>query len=788
MAEVLELSHLSGIFEMYESVDAAQIAAWPWAAIRAGGGRHGAVRPARLGRASHGRPSSPASARRSRRRAHRRRREPGDVQHRFQPFIELGKLVAAALIGILVTAVHQPSSRDRAGGRSMEQAQMLLCVSGALMMIIIGNSLARAFGIAGAASIIRFRTPVDDPKDVTILFLLMGLGMSTGLGAFAVAGLGTAFLCMTLVALDAMAKQQTRLMSVEIVAERPQFPTTHVEEVFARNQIVFEPREIAQSDDVTVKYHTWLDPRTSLDDLSSQLMRDAPGVTRCGLGAPETRMTASGTAPSPDRDRDRAVDRREAVAATSSAGPRRASSCRSSAATTTTSSTELTRAVERGVTVDVLVTSRARAGRSGAKAVARARGHRRVASIPHTDPVVKYHAKYLVADDGPALVASLNFTRKCFAKTIDAIVVTHDPAVVSGLRALMTPTAAKRADARPACRRGSSSAPSGRAGSSRRSSSRRTSSIRADRREGVGSGADDAAAGSAATPGCGWTLYDAEASRRSAIARQDHARRRRAGGDRRAVAECREPRLPARGGRDVTEPAAVAEVAEPVRDCRRERGRRRCRRRSTKGDARMLSGVLAGLMALLPVGLPSAAAAGVTLARPSRAQAPAAGCRVSLARSSVAAFRPAVPHRLPGQVPVGRPRPGDDPPDFDTFEIHRARVGIEGEFFNHVQFSHRARAHRTRVTWTDPNPRRTSAWKDVYVERTSATPRRCGPASSRFRSGSTQLTGISNLDFVFRSLSASYLAPAQGHRRDGARPLLRSRSQLLGRRVSTGRR
>jgi len=35
----------------------------------------------------------------------------------------------------------------------------------------------------------------------------------------------------------------------------------------------------AQSDDVTVKYHAWLDPRMSLDDLSAQLMRDAEGVT-----------------------------------------------------------------------------------------------------------------------------------------------------------------------------------------------------------------------------------------------------------------------------------------------------------------------------------------------------------------------------------------------------------------------------------------------------------------------------------------------------------------------------
>jgi phosphatidylserine/phosphatidylglycerophosphate/cardiolipin synthase-like enzyme len=48
----------------------------------------------------------------------------------------------------------------------------------------------------------------------------------------------------------------------------------------------------------------------------------------------------------------------------------------------------------------------------------------------------KYHAKYIVADDGPALIASLNFTRKCFSKTCDFVVVTHEPGVISGLRSL----------------------------------------------------------------------------------------------------------------------------------------------------------------------------------------------------------------------------------------------------------------------------------------------------------------------------------------------------------------
>jgi hypothetical protein len=57
------------------------------------------------------------------------------------------------------------------------------------------------------------------------------------------------------------------------------FPTSLVEAVFVRNQVVFEPREISQGkSDIAVKYHAWLDPRTSLDDLSAQLMAEGGGV------------------------------------------------------------------------------------------------------------------------------------------------------------------------------------------------------------------------------------------------------------------------------------------------------------------------------------------------------------------------------------------------------------------------------------------------------------------------------------------------------------------------------
>ena len=281
--DILEASHLASVFDIYDSPEAARMAAWPWRTIRItlsgillcgmlvwiGFRWHeqlAGISPISQEGLGGLTGAAPAAA---------------PVQA-FQPFIELLKLVVAALIGLQITAIHQPTSRER--GTAMEQAQTLLCVSGAMMMIIIGNSLARAFGIAGAASIVRFRTPVDDPKDVTILFLLMGLGMSTGLGQFAVAGLGTAFLCIALVTLDHMSSQKARVMSVEIQASGRDFPTTHVEGVFARNQVVWEPREISQSDDVTVKYHTWLDPRTSLEELSSQLMSDGGGVQSVAWG------------------------------------------------------------------------------------------------------------------------------------------------------------------------------------------------------------------------------------------------------------------------------------------------------------------------------------------------------------------------------------------------------------------------------------------------------------------------------------------------------------------------
>ena len=198
----------------------------------------------------------------------------GAVGGMANPFFELAKLVASAVIGMLVTVVHRQYRTERTSNPALDQAQVLLCISGALMMIIIGNSVARAFGIAGAASVIRFRTPVEDARDITILFILMGLGMAAGLGALAVAGMGTLFLCAMIPILNIFSSERPRTMMVEIISEDRDFPTAHVHHVFAVNAILFEPREVSQGDEATAKYLTTLKPTDSLEDLSGQLIGD----------------------------------------------------------------------------------------------------------------------------------------------------------------------------------------------------------------------------------------------------------------------------------------------------------------------------------------------------------------------------------------------------------------------------------------------------------------------------------------------------------------------------------
>ncbi len=190
----------------------------------------------------------------------------------LRPLAELLKMVLAALIGLVVTSVHRRCHRDKPLPRSLLQAQVLLCVAGAMVMVIIGNSVARAFGVVGAAGIVRFRTPVEDPKDTTILFLLVALGMACGVGQLEVAGLGAAFICVVIAVLDRFGDTKARTLILSCVATGGEFPREHVNSVLNSAVEAYEARELAQGDEAVAKFCVVMSPSVSLSWLSSELM------------------------------------------------------------------------------------------------------------------------------------------------------------------------------------------------------------------------------------------------------------------------------------------------------------------------------------------------------------------------------------------------------------------------------------------------------------------------------------------------------------------------------------
>jgi hypothetical protein len=116
------------------------------------------------------------------------------------------RLATAVLLGAFIA--YRPWRRFSgmvAPRREMVHAQILIALAGAIAVTVIGDSLARAFGLVGLGGFIRFRTGIRDPRDAAVFFLLIGLGMACGLGTLGLAAAATALVAVVVLALDLMA-------------------------------------------------------------------------------------------------------------------------------------------------------------------------------------------------------------------------------------------------------------------------------------------------------------------------------------------------------------------------------------------------------------------------------------------------------------------------------------------------------------------------------------------------------------------------------------------------------
>ncbi|MEY4636001.1 MAG: hypothetical protein RJA55_1799 [Acidobacteriota bacterium] len=189
------------------------------------------------------------------------------------------RLPLAALLGA-VLALRPKRSGTPERQPAVVQTQIILAVVGALIMLVVGASLARAFGIVGAANLIRYRSKIDDPKDAVVMLCALSVGLASGVGLYGLAAIGTLFITGCLWVIEGF-EPQTRIFELKIeFGAKTQGLRPKIEEVLRRYKVKYELRTAAEDE---VSYLATAPRALRTDRVSNALMELEPS----GKGAIE---------------------------------------------------------------------------------------------------------------------------------------------------------------------------------------------------------------------------------------------------------------------------------------------------------------------------------------------------------------------------------------------------------------------------------------------------------------------------------------------------------------------
>lgn len=111
-------------------------------------------------------------------------------------------LVGAFLLTAIVGFVYRTTHRGTSYSQSYVQTLVLMGVVVALIMMIVGSNIARAFSLVGALSIIRFRNAVKETRDVGFIFWAMAIGMAAGTKFYTLAAVATVVIALAVLVMD----------------------------------------------------------------------------------------------------------------------------------------------------------------------------------------------------------------------------------------------------------------------------------------------------------------------------------------------------------------------------------------------------------------------------------------------------------------------------------------------------------------------------------------------------------------------------------------------------------
>ena len=154
--------------------------------------------------------------------------------------------IAAGLACVLAFRPRRKGTPERQ--MPVIQTQIILAVVGAVVMLVVGSSLARAFGIVGAAGLVRYRAKIEDPKDAGVMLSTLAVGLAAGVGVYLLAVFATVFILGLLWIVESFEPKATQPFTLKVTAKDPDKLKPQIEKLLSQYKLAFELRGASKED------------------------------------------------------------------------------------------------------------------------------------------------------------------------------------------------------------------------------------------------------------------------------------------------------------------------------------------------------------------------------------------------------------------------------------------------------------------------------------------------------------------------------------------------------------
>lgn len=195
------------------------------------------------------------------------------------PRIILRLALAAALAAMLAFRPRKDSTVIQRN-LYVAQTQILLAVVASSLMMVVGDNAARAFGIFAAVSLVRFRTNIRDPKEITVLLISLSIGLATGVGRWELAVILALFVLPLLWFLEYNEEEQVfRAMELTVKTRDTDATQAAMQEIFRRHGMNAEVRQLdppgADEPVGCIMYFVQMSLNVSTDQVNEEIMAAA---------------------------------------------------------------------------------------------------------------------------------------------------------------------------------------------------------------------------------------------------------------------------------------------------------------------------------------------------------------------------------------------------------------------------------------------------------------------------------------------------------------------------------